>query len=289
MQAVREPAVDRSPRESPELEISSGTRFAFGKNWARFLSNLTDERVAIAEASLCAMFGTQTLEGKSLLDVGCGSGLFSLAARRLGARVHSFDYDPRSVACAEELRRRYFPGDTQWRVEQGSALDAAYLGRLGRFDIVYSWGVLHHTGAMWDALALLPPLLVPGGCLGIAIYNDQGPRSRRWLRWKQAYNACPRGLRWLIEAVTCARVWWKPIVRDTLRMAPLRAWHNYQRTSMRGMSPWRDVVDWAGGLPFEVAKPEAIFDFFRERGLILARLRTAGGGHGCNEFVFRAN
>src|SRR5262245_27430993 len=95
------------------------------------------------------MLEIDSLAGLSFLDIGSGSGLFSLAARRLGARVHSFDYDPQSVACAAELRRRYFPGDPQWVVEEGSALDADYLTRLGKFDIVYSWGVLHHTGRMW--------------------------------------------------------------------------------------------------------------------------------------------
>jgi 2-polyprenyl-6-hydroxyphenyl methylase/3-demethylubiquinone-9 3-methyltransferase len=55
---------------------------------------------------------------------------------------------------------------------------------------------------------------------------------------------------------------------------------------MRGMSPWRDVVDWVGGLPFEVAKPEEIFEMFQQRGFSLDRLRTCAGGLGCNEFVF---
>jgi 2-polyprenyl-6-hydroxyphenyl methylase/3-demethylubiquinone-9 3-methyltransferase len=55
------------------------------------------------------------------------------------------------------------------------------------------------------------------------------------------------------------------------------------------MSPWRDVVDWVGGYPFEVAKPEAIFKFYQRRGFTMVDLNTCGGGHGCNEFVFVNN
>src|ERR1035438_9421685 len=139
------------PATSQE-EIAARERFAFGENWQRFLSLLDESRVLQAEDSLRRMLEVSDLRGKTFIDIGCGSGLFSLAARRLGARVQCFDYDPQSVACAQELRRRYFPQDPDWRVEEGSALDTGYLGGLGSFDVVYSWGVLHHTGAMWHGL-----------------------------------------------------------------------------------------------------------------------------------------
>ena len=118
------------------LEVGRGERFKFGENWSRFLAVLDDERIGEAANSLKAMLETESLAGKSFLDIGSGSGLFSLAARRLGARVHSFDYDPQSVACALELRRRYFDGDADWTIEEGSALDADYVRSLGAFDVV---------------------------------------------------------------------------------------------------------------------------------------------------------
>jgi 2-polyprenyl-6-hydroxyphenyl methylase/3-demethylubiquinone-9 3-methyltransferase len=121
-------------------EVASGERFEFGRNWERFLRTLNDEKIAEAVKSLKDMLETESLAGKSFLDIGSGSGLFSLAARRLGARVHSFDYDPHSVACTAELKRRYFPHDDSWTVESGSALDASYLRSLGQFDVVYSCG-----------------------------------------------------------------------------------------------------------------------------------------------------
>ena len=135
-----------------EMELESERRFEFGRNWRRFLSTLDEERIHEAEKSLLSMLEVETLQDRSFLDIGSGSGLFSLAARRLGARVHSFDYDPESVACAQELKGRFFAGDADWTIERGSVLDADYIKRLGQFDIVYSWGVLHHTGAMWRAL-----------------------------------------------------------------------------------------------------------------------------------------
>ena len=122
------------------LNDTKDNRFDFGENWARFLTVLDDDRIQEAERSLREMLQVESLDGRRFLDIGSGSGLFSLAARRLGATVHSFDYDPQSVASTAELRRRYFPEDTHWVVEQGSALDAAYLESLGTFDIVYSWG-----------------------------------------------------------------------------------------------------------------------------------------------------
>jgi len=136
-------------------EGRAGARFAFGDNWLRFLSVLDEERICEAEESLQRVLKLDSLEGRSFLDVGSGSGLFSLAARRLGATVRSIDYEPQSVACTEELRRRYFRDDARWAVEQASALDPDYLGKIGQFDIVYLWGVLHHTGQMWRALLLI--------------------------------------------------------------------------------------------------------------------------------------
>src|SRR5262245_10622183 len=120
-------------------QIARGERFEFGENWSQFLSTIDQGRIQEAEMSLKALLEVDCLSGKSFLDIGSGSGLFSLAARRLGARVHSFDFDPKSVSCTRELKKNYFPDDESWEIEQGSALDRDYVGSLGQFDIVYSW------------------------------------------------------------------------------------------------------------------------------------------------------
>lgn len=278
-----DPASVRSTAVEHIREVAAGDRFEFGENWSRFLTVIDDDRIRQAERSLSAMLGLP-LAGKSFIDVGSGSGLFSLAARRLGARVHSFDYDAKSVACTRELRRRYFNDDPSWTVEQASALDSNYLSSLGKFDVVYSWGVLHHTGAMWQALENVAALVAEGGTLFIAIYNDQGKFSRRWTRVKKFYNRSSKPIKHLCVLAVCVVSWWRPWLKDFLRLRPFESWRNAGRA--RGMSAWRDVVDWVGGYPFEVAKPEEIFDLYHSRGFVLERLRTEGGDLGCNEFVF---
>lgn len=227
-------------------EIAAGKRFEFGENWSRFLATLNDRRIEIAEQSLRAMLRVDSLAGKRFLDIGSGSGLFSLAAKRLGATVYSFDYDPKSVACTSELKRRFYADDPSWVVAQGSVLDKPFVRTLGKFDVVYSWGVLHHTGQMYKAFAAAAEAVAANGQLFIAIYNDQRFISRYWLAVKRIYNKSAVGkflmaiahapylfgVRWLVRAAT-------------------------GRLSLeRGMSLWYDMLDWLGGYPFEVAKPE---------------------------------
>lgn len=263
-------------------EVAEGRRFEFGKNWAKFLRELDETRITQAVDSLRGMLEAEDLNGRSFLDIGCGSGLFSLAARRLGATVFSFDFDAESVACAQEIQRRYSPQDKLWTIASGSALDDAYIKGLGQFDVVYSWGVLHHTGAMWHALENAVVPCKPGGLLFIAIYNDQGDVSRIWTAIKRLYNALPRPGRFVMVLGGAVYFRLGHAIKRTARFQNPFA----KREPGRGMSWYRDVVDWVGGYPFEVARPEQIFDFFRARGFSLIRLKTTRA-HGCNEFVFR--
>jgi SAM-dependent methyltransferase len=264
-------------------DVARGQRFEFGKNWASFLRDLDETRIAAAGESLRNMLELEGLAGRRFLDIGCGSGVFSLAARRLGAAVFSFDFDPQSVACAQELKRRYYPEDNLWTIDAGSALDRDYLQSLGEYDVVYSWGVLHHTGAMWQALenALLP--CKRGGLLYIAIYDDQGGASRRWTTIKRLYNRAPQPGKLLLLAAVGAYFELKRAAARAIHFENPLARSTQQKA--RGMSRFRDLVDWVGGYPFEVARPEQIFDFYRARGFSLMRLKTKRGG--CNEFVFR--
>jgi 2-polyprenyl-3-methyl-5-hydroxy-6-metoxy-1,4-benzoquinol methylase len=266
-------------------EVRDGQRFEFGKNWSRFLRSVDERRIAEAETDLRSMFGCARMDGQTFLDVGCGSGLSSLAARRLGATVTSFDYDPASVACTEKLRERFRGGDTGWAIQPGSALDRIFLNSLGEFDFVLSWGVLHHTGAMWEALGNMVDLVKPSGRLYIAIYNDQGLTSKFWKAVKRTYNSAPRPLQPIIASPFAVYTAAGMTVADLLRRRRPRFFS--RSVDMRGMSFWTDVIDWVGGYPFEVAKPEEIFDFFCARGFTLTKLTTCGGKLGCNRFAFR--
>lgn len=264
------------------------TRFGFGANWANYLSTLDDERIAVAVSSLEEMIGKDEIAGKSWLDIGSGSGLFSLAAARLGAsKLHSFDYDPNSVGCTLELRKREGVSHDRWSVEQGSALESDYVASLGQFDVVYSWGVLHHTGDMWLGIENAAKAVAPGGLFWIAIYNDQGARSRVWTAIKKVYNRLPESLRLPYTLLIMGPREVLSLGAKTVKGNPwayVRSWTHYK--SARGMSRWHDIVDWIGGYPFEVATPDVIVAKGRELGFELETLVTRQG-LGCNEFVFR--
>jgi SAM-dependent methyltransferase len=260
--------------------------FEFGRNWQRYVGEyLDEERMLIADSSLRELVGD--LRRKTFLDIGSGSGLFSLCAHEAGARtVVSLDVDPRSVAATSELRARAGSPES-WSVHEGSILDPALVARLGPAEVVYSWGVLHHTGDMWTALRNAASLVVPGGLFCIAIYNRVEGRlldSRRWWAIKRAYNHSPRLVQRLLEALYFLH-WLAHQARH--RQNPLAAAREYKRS--RGMALMTDLVDWLGGYPFEYASVDEIVSFAtRECGLEVVRvLPTSPRGNGNNQFVFR--
>lgn len=266
--------------------LDAQKRFEFGKNWLSFLETINEEKIRLSEAALKGWLGKDDLAGSTFLDIGSGSGLSSLVARRLGAEVRSFDYDPQSVAATNLLKQKYFPDDSLWEIERGSILDANLVESLGRFNIVYSWGVLHHTGNMWRAADHAASLVHDKGLLFISIYNDQVLASILWLQIKRLYNSSPFVLKKLILVGCWMYFSLRTLTGQVLRLLRGRLPRRREPRD-RGMSKWHDMVDWVGGYPFEVAKPEEIFDFFRERGFSLLRLKTCAGGHGCNEYLFQ--
>jgi 2-polyprenyl-3-methyl-5-hydroxy-6-metoxy-1,4-benzoquinol methylase len=267
------------------IEIKKGTRYEFGKNWSAFLTVLNDQRIDEAVISLKQMLQVDSLAGKSFLDIGSGSGLFSLAAKKLGATVHSFDFDPNSVRCTRELKERYYKNDSNWQIQEASILDDALISSLPKFDIVYSWGVLHHTGQMWRAIenAIIP--IKDEGTVFIALYNDQGWKSRVWLAIKKTYTRNIGG-RLLVLSLFIPLFIILPFIKDLILFRnPIKSYTEYKK--QRGMSKFYDFFDWWGGLPFEVASIDDIFVFFNSHKFTMVNLKTAHGSLGCNQFVFK--
>lgn len=260
-------------------------KFSFGKNWAAYLKKLTPKKVELAKKSL-ADFTKQDFKGKSFLDIGCGSGLFSLAASLLGAKVVSVDVDENSLSCARYLRAQYKIGEDEWTIKKASALDKTSLEALGEFDIVYSWGVLHHTGNMWDALQNVVSLVKEQGLLYIAIYNDfKGLpfSSKTWVKIKRVYSGSGRVLRSVIKLIYVCML----IAGITLSgRNPVKYIKEYEKSSTRGMDFFSDAEDWLGGHPYEYASVEQIDELYERQGFKRVNLKETKR-EGCNEFLFK--
>lgn len=260
-------------------------RFTFGKNWSDYVAKYySDERLRTAQGHLLEFLKLDNLHGRSFLDIGCGSGLHSLAAWRAGAsRVFSFDYDAESVATTKRLWEMTGRPDN-WRIEQGSVLDESYVRSLEPADIVYSWGVLHHTGDMWNAVRLAALPMKREGVFYIALYSKEiyvDPPWQQWLDIKRAYNRASALGKRLME---WDYAWRATIKGDLLSLRnPWRTIAQYQRE--RGMSYWTDIRDWLGGWPMEFAgNMEAASYCNGKLGLELIGLRA---GEGNTEFLFR--
>lgn len=272
-----------SPAASWQSEVEGGERFEFGANWADFLTHLSPERIAAAEQSLKQLLGIDRLDGKTFLDIGSGSGLFSLAARRLGARVTSFDYDPQSVACTSELKHRFFDEDPEWTILEGSVLDEAFVQSLGTFDIVYSWGVLHHSGGLWKALKAAAGKVTPGGTFAFALY-EKTPLCGAWRLEKRMYAAAGPLAQRLIR-------WPYTLAYQAARLASGRG---LKASNLgRGMNAVHDIHDWLGGYPYQSTNRQEVAEHLKPLGLepVLERPVTVhlGGlfGTGCSEYVYR--
>lgn len=265
---------------------NSEIRFGFGENWLEFEGGgVKEKEIVLAKKSLQDWLGLDDLQGKTFLDIGSGSGLFSLAAREMGAeKVYSMDYDEQSVECTKRIRmRETMPHSGTWTIERGNVLDRAYMKNFyNSYDIVYSWGVLHHTGNMMLALEQAGKCVKENGILFISIYNDQGIESKIWKKVKKVYNQVSERKKRIL------------LVFSSLYL------YGYKRTGMilkssesknlkteRGMNEYTDLIDWVGGYPFEYAAPEKIITFYLNRGFELKKLMAPGRKYGgCNQYLF---
>lgn len=250
--------------------------FTFGANWLAYSRLLDASRVNAATQSVKDLLGVSDLNGLTAVDIGAGSGLFTIAMMRLGASsVLALDRDPACVTAIAANVRRFVDPAVVCRVEvrQADVLDPSTLPR-SRFDVVYAWGSLHHTGAMWPAIENAASLSADRGLFAVALYNRTF-FTRGWLAVKQLYNGAPAFVRIAMVAGLCG-------VRAGGRLAAGKPITRAER----GMSVWYDAVDWLGGLPYEAASPAEVEQ--RITSLRFEPLRSRlTRRHGCNEFVFR--
>jgi SAM-dependent methyltransferase len=260
--------------------------FSFGRNWQRFVDRcLSPERETIARNSITEFLELSDLRGRSFLDIGCGSGLFSLGAYRLGARrIVSIDVDPFSIRCCEELKQRAGAPEN-WEIRAGSILDEPFLAEIEKADVVYAWGSLHHTGQMWKAVRNTSALVEKGGLLYVSIYNKVTGRkgSELWLKVKKLYNRSPKLAKRLLETAYFIRY---GVLSQLVSFRNPWSFHN-RYAQGRGMNYWIDIRDWLGGYPYEFASAGEVFRFCaHELGMQLINLRTTST-LGINEFLFR--
>lgn len=261
--------------------------FSFGRNWQSFLKSLNKKKIKEAEKSLQGFLRVENLENKTFVDIGCGSGLFSLAAYNLGAKVVSVDIDDFSIKCVSYLREKYVRKKdlSSWSIEKGSVLDKDFLKSLGKFDIIYSWGVLHHTGNIWEALENILTLCKDfNSLIYLAIYNKyltrfRGGTSKTWLKIKRMYNNSGNLIKKII--LYCYYIYFFIALIGTGRN-PYNYIKNYK--SNRGMNWYHDVIDWLGGYPYEFASPDEIIKFYGKKNWGCINL-TSRDGIGCNEFL----
>jgi len=268
-----------------EINIDPFKGFEFGENWQSYLNVLSEEHIKESEKSLQNFLCENNLTDKTFLDIGSGSGIHSLAARRLGAKVLSFDIDQKSVECTKFLKYSHFPIDDNWQIETGSIIDREYIDNIGKFDICYSWGVLHHTGRLWQAMfnAQLP--LNNEGLLFVALYNDQGFISACWRQVKKTYCAGNFG-RWTIKAIFIPAFFIAGLFIDLFNLQnPLIRYHEHKK--YRGMSLVHDWIDWLGGYPYQPAKPDEVIGFYENLGLKLIRYSNTRHGFGNNQYLFK--
>ena len=259
-------------------------RFGFGANWADYLEkHFSEERLAIAQRHLLNFLKVDDLKGRSFIDIGCGSGLHSLSAWRAGARpLFSFDYDPQSVATTKLLRK--LAGDpAEWQVVQGSVLDDAFMNAAPKADIVYSWGVLHHTGQMWKAIANAASRAHDNSLFYIALYATDAftdPPPEYWLNIKREYNQSPVvKKRWMDFKYA-----WNHSIRDHLKAGKNPLTFIRKHKESRGMSYWHDIRDWLGGYPMEFAGNKETEVFLRDKfDLSLINIKA---GEANTEFLF---
>jgi 2-polyprenyl-6-hydroxyphenyl methylase/3-demethylubiquinone-9 3-methyltransferase len=268
------------------------SHFAFGENWQKYANLIDEDRIQTAEDSILSLLknlpggGANKLAGKTFLDIGCGSGLFSLAAARLGAKsITAIDIDPISIETTKAVFRRFLP-NVNLDVRQLSVFDLSP-DVLGKFDVVYSWGVLHHTGDMRFAVRKAAEMMKDDGTLVLALYRNT-KCDKAWKIIKRTYSSMPIVLQKMVRFIYMCGFFTGLTVNGT---NPITYVKDYKKRS-RGMSFAHDAHDWLGGYPYETISLQEMKKLANELNLVIQHKRHIDDhtpidlfGSRCGEFV----
>ena len=262
------------------------SHFAFGKNWASYAALIDETAIEELQKGLLKLVPREGFQGSSFLDIGCGSGLHTLAAARLGvSRIMATDIDPDSIGTTKAVLSSH-KMDVPWQAEQISVFDLEPSCQ-GKFDIVYSWGVLHHTGDMWEATKRASALVAPNELFVFALYGAT-PMDAFWQIEKRWYSRASPFAQRLARGCYIAAY---QVAHIRARQGSFRDFIANYRSS-RGMDFYHNVHDWLGGYPYQTALAREVdsqmtaLGFKAER--VLAQPMTRGlFGSSCNEYVYR--
>lgn len=249
--------------------------FLFGKNWQNFSKfALNEDKVDQGRKAFQELFGDISFKGKKFLDIGFGQGLAIHFAGESGAECMGIDIDSENLKAIKETNRFFKLELPQVKIQ--SILEEPFVEEhRQQFDIVHSWGVLHHTGDMERALEHAAQLVKPGGIFVMAIYNRHWS-SLAWWWIKKIYNMSPEWMKGLMISV------FYPIIY----FAKWLVTKKNPKDKLRGMDFYYDVIDWVGGFPYEYASLEEITNKIEQKGFICKKTIPANVPTGCNEFLF---
>lgn len=266
--------------------VNREQHFAFGENWLNFSKKINEATIRSAEKEFNKLIWPDVIKGKRFLDIGCGSGLHSLIALIQGAgEVFAVDIDPVCVQTTRQVLSEQYDKNN-WRSEEISVFDLTE-EQFGTFDIVYSWGVLHHTGDMHQAISKSLNMVSPGGLCVLGLYSKT-LMCGFWKQVKKYYSKSNKSRQdiirniyitlYRISALIAKRKTFKEILGD------------YHQN--RGMDFFNDVHDWLGGYPYESIRPDELIKYVNTLGfecirevIIPSGLGILGSGN--NEFVLR--
>lgn len=251
--------------------------FDFGENWEKFsIGTLNSAKFLECKNSLASLIGVQNLNGLSFLDVGCGSGVFSISAKELGAaKVVGIDVNPKCIATSKRNQEVLLGKTSGIAFVLLSVFDEAGVRNLGPFDVTYAWGSLHQTGDMWRAVDIASQTVKKEGLFVLALYNKHFT-APFWDAVKYVYNYSPS---WMKKALAI-------VFTGIIFVAKFAVTFKNPLKKERGMNFYYDVVDWIGGYPCQYASKEEVLSFMATRGFRLVRHVPPAVPTGNNEFVF---